>query len=103
LQCSHHLSPLDDGTFLTLREWLLHIKNSHDDLPDAETGGPGKWFSRLSLGFSKKLGNLKAAVALHVFHYNFCRIHSSIRCTPAMRANLTDHIRKLDDLFGEGA
>lgn len=59
-----------------------------------------KRFSRLSLGFSKKLTNLKAAVALHVFHYNFCRIHSSIRCTPAMRANLTDHIWKLDDLFG---
>ena len=59
-----------------------------------------KRFSRLSLGFSKKLGNLKAAVALHIFHYNFCRIHSSIRCTPAMRANLTDHIWKLDDLFG---
>jgi hypothetical protein len=59
-----------------------------------------KRLSRLSLGFSKKLGNLKAAVALHVFHYNFCRIHSSIRCTPAMRANLTDHIWKLKDLFG---
>ena len=51
------------------------------------------------LGFSKKLGNLKAAVALHVFHDNFCRIHSSIRCTPAMRPNLTDHIGKLDELF----
>jgi len=53
-----------------------------------------KRFSRLSLGFSKKLTNLKAAVALHVFHDNFCRIHSAIRCTPAMRANLTDHIWK---------
>jgi hypothetical protein len=42
----------------------------------------------------------EAAVALQVFHYNFCRIYSSIRCTPAMRANLTDHIWKLDDLFG---
>jgi hypothetical protein len=62
-----------------------------------------KRFSRLSLGFSKKLTNLRAAVALHVFRYNFCRIHSSIRCTPAMRANLTDRIWKLDDLFGDAA
>jgi hypothetical protein len=51
-----------------------------------------KRFTRLSLGFSKKLTNLKAAVALHVFHYNFCRVHSSIRCTPAMRAKLTERI-----------
>ncbi len=62
-----------------------------------------KRFARLSLGFSKKLRNLKAAVALHVLHYNFCRIHSSIRCTPATRARLTDRIWKLDDLFGESA
>ena len=34
-----------------------------------------KRFTRLSLGFSKKLENLAAAVALHVAHYNFCRVH----------------------------
>ena len=59
--------------------------------------------TRLSLGFSKKLDNLRAAVALHVFDYDFCRVHSSIRRTPAMRAKLTERIWTLGDLFGEAA
>ena len=45
-----------------------------------------KRFARLSLGFSNKLDNLRAAIALHVFHYNFCRIHGSLKSTPAMTA-----------------
>jgi IS1 family transposase len=58
-----------------------------------------KRFARLSLGFSKKLDNLAAAVALHVAHYNFCRVHSSLRMTPAMAAGVTDHIWELDELL----
>lgn len=45
-------------------------------------------FTRLTNGFSKKWENLRAAVALHLAHYNLCRIHSSIRMTPAMKADL---------------
>jgi len=56
-------------------------------------------FTRLSLGFSKKLENLAGAVALHVAHYNFCRVHSSLRVTPAMQAGLTDHVWELDELL----
>ncbi|HET6977215.1 MAG TPA: hypothetical protein VFI24_12885 [Pyrinomonadaceae bacterium] len=44
--------------------------------------------TRLTNGFSKKWENLKAAYALHFAHYNFCRIHSSIKCTPAMEVEL---------------
>jgi hypothetical protein len=55
------------------------------------------------VGLLKEAGQPRAALALHVFHYNFCRIHSSIRCMLAMRAPLTDRIWKLDDLFGEAA
>jgi hypothetical protein len=43
-------------------------------------------FTRLTNAFSKKLVNLKAALALHFAHYNFCRIHSTLRVTPAMAA-----------------
>jgi len=43
-------------------------------------------FTRLTNVFSKKFDNLKAAVALHFFHYNFMRMHKSLRCTPAMAA-----------------
>jgi IS1 family transposase len=49
-------------------------------------------FTRLTNAFSKKLDNLKAAVALHFAHYNFVRIHSSLRVTPAMEAGVTDRL-----------
>jgi IS1 family transposase len=46
-------------------------------------------FTRLTNAFSKKWANLRAALALHFAHYDLCRIHSSIRCTPAMAAGVT--------------
>lgn len=54
-------------------------------------------FTRLSLGFSKKLDNLRAAIALHTFHYNFCRIHGSLRMTPAIKAGVTNRLWSLED------
>ena len=55
--------------------------------------------TRLSLGFSKKLENLAAAVALHVAHYNFCRIHSSLKMTPAMAAGVINDLWTIEDLY----
>jgi len=55
-------------------------------------------FTRLTNAFSKKLSNLKAQVALHFAHYNFVRIHQTLRCSPGMAAGLTDHLWALDDL-----
>jgi transposase-like protein/IS1 family transposase len=57
-------------------------------------------FTRLTNAFSKKLLNLKAAVALHFAYYNFCRVHSSLRVTPAMEARLTDHVWTIAELLG---
>jgi IS1 family transposase len=48
-------------------------------------------FTRLALGFSKKLENLEAAIALYLAHYNFSRVHGSLKGTPAMRAGVTGH------------
>ena len=56
-------------------------------------------FTRLTNGFSKRLKNLRAAVALHFAHYNFCRIHSTIEVTPAMEAGLTDHVWSIEELL----
>ena len=56
-------------------------------------------FTRLTNAFSKKLVNLKAACALHFAHYNFCRVHSSLRVTPAMAAGVTSTIWKLEQLI----
>ena len=56
-------------------------------------------FTRLTNAFSKKIENLKAAVALHFAHYNFVRIHGSLRVTPAMAARVTDHLWSIHDLI----
>lgn len=56
-------------------------------------------FTRLTNGFSKKWENLKAMLALYFAYYNFCRIHSSIKCTPAMESGLTGHIWTLRELL----
>jgi len=55
-------------------------------------------FTRLTNGFSKKVENHGHAVALHFMHYNFCRVHKTLRVTPAMEAGLTDHVWSLDEL-----
>jgi hypothetical protein len=56
-------------------------------------------FTRLTNAFSKKLSHLKAAVALHFAYYNFCRVHSSLRVTPAMEAGLADHVWSIAELL----
>lgn len=56
-------------------------------------------FTRLTNGFSKKWENHNYALALHFAHYNFCRIHKTIRCTPAMEAGITKTIWELKDIL----
>lgn len=56
-------------------------------------------FTRLTNAFSKKLENLKAHVAMHFAWYNFARVHSTLRVTPAMEAGLTDHPWTLGELL----
>lgn len=55
--------------------------------------------TRLTNAFSKKWENLKAALALHFAYYNFCRIHKTIRCTPAMEAGIAKSVWELKDLL----
>ena len=55
-------------------------------------------FTRLCNGFSKKLENLKAALALHFAWYNLVRIHRTLRVTPAMAAGVTDRVWELAEL-----
>jgi IS1 family transposase len=55
-------------------------------------------FTRLTNAFSKKIENHEAAIALHFMHYNFCRVHKTLRVTPAMEAGLTDHIWDIEEL-----
>ena len=56
-------------------------------------------FTRLTNGFSKKIENHEAAIALHYMHYNFCRIHQTLRVTPAMEAGVSDHVWTLAEVI----
>jgi transposase-like protein/IS1 family transposase len=55
--------------------------------------------TRLTNAFSKKWENLEAAYALHFGYYNFCRVHKSLRVTPAMEQGITDHIWTIAELI----
>lgn len=57
-------------------------------------------FTRLTNGYSKKLENMKAAVALHFAHYNFVRVRETIRCTPAMGSGVVKQLWSVGDLVG---
>jgi IS1 family transposase len=56
-------------------------------------------FTRLTNGFSKKVGNHEAAIAVYFMHYNYCRIHQTLRITPAMAAGLTDHVWEIEEVI----
>ena len=56
-------------------------------------------FTRLTNGFSKKLENHEHALALYFMYYNFCRIHQTLRVTPAMEAGITDHVWSLEEII----
>jgi hypothetical protein len=55
-------------------------------------------FTRLTNAFSKKVENLRAAVSLHFAHYNFVRVHRTLRVTPAMEAGVSDRLWTLNEL-----
>jgi len=55
-------------------------------------------FTRLTNAFSKKMENHEHAVALHMMHYNFCRVHQTLRVTPAMAAGIADHVWEIGEI-----
>ena len=69
------------------------VEDAVGDSGIADLGVPGRHRQLASQqrAFSKKWENLKAALALHFAPYNFCRIHGSLRITPAMAAGITHH------------
>jgi IS1 family transposase len=56
-------------------------------------------FTRLTNAFSKKIENHIAALAIHYVYYNYCRIHQTLRITPAMAAGLSDHVWEVQELI----
>ncbi|HXM63990.1 MAG TPA: IS1 family transposase [Terriglobales bacterium] len=76
-----------------------HISTSYVERQNLTMRMQMRRFTRLTNAFSKKLENLKAACALHFAHYNFCRIHSSLRVTPAMAAGVALEVWPLQMLL----
>jgi IS1 family transposase len=75
------------------------ISTSYVERFNLTTRMQSRRFTRLTNGFSRKLVNHRAAIALYIAHYNLCRYHEAIRCTPAMALGVTDHIWSIEELI----
>ena len=75
-----------------------HISTSYIERVNLTMRMSMRRFTRLTNGFSKKVANLEAAFALFAMHYNFCRIHKTLRVTPAMAAGIADHPWEIEEL-----
>jgi IS1 family transposase len=78
------------------------ISTSHIERANLTVRMQLRRFTRLTNGFSKKLVNLQAAVSVFMAWYNFCRVHQTLRVTPAMEAGLTDHVWSVRELLAAG-
>ncbi len=76
-----------------------HVSTSYVERQNLTMRMSMRRFTRLTNAFSKKIDNLSHAVALHFMYYNFCRIHQSLRVTPAMEAGVTDHLWEIEDII----
>jgi len=75
-----------------------HISTSYVERQNLTMRMSMRRFTRLSNAFSKKVDNHMHAVALHFMHYNFGRIHKTLRVTPAMEAGVSDHVWSLEEI-----
>lgn len=75
-----------------------HISTSYVERQNLTMRMGMRRFTRLTNGFSKKIENHEYAVALHYMHYNFARIHKTLRITPAMAAGVSDHVWSIGDI-----
>lgn len=78
------------------------ISTSHVERQNLTMRMSMRRFTRLTNGFSKKWENLNYMLAIYFAYYNFCRVHKSLRCTPAMEAGLARSIWSLKDLLAKG-
>ena len=77
---------------------MKHVSTSFVERSNLSMRMGMRRFTRLTNGFSKKVENLRAAVSLHFAHYNFVRVHRTLRVTPAMEARVSDRLWSLDEL-----
>jgi IS1 family transposase len=83
---------------ITGRPNSKHISTSFVERQNLTMRMQMRRFTRLTNAFSKKVGNHMWALALHYMHYNFCRIHKSLRVTPTMEAGISDHVWSIEEV-----
>jgi IS1 family transposase len=76
-----------------------HVSTSYVERQNLTMRMSMRRFTRLTNGFSKKIDNHRHAVALYFFYYNFCRVHQTLRVTPAMEAGLTSHVWSIEEMI----
>jgi hypothetical protein len=77
-----------------------YISTSHVERQNLTMRMKMRRFTRLTNAFSKKLENHLWSVSLHFMHYNFCRVHQTLRVTPAMEAGVADHVWSIEEVVG---
>jgi hypothetical protein len=77
-----------------------HVSTSYVEQQNLNLRMGVRRFTRLTNAFSKKLDTHCHMVAIYHAYYNFCRVHQTLRVTPAMAAGLTDHVWSLEELVG---
>lgn len=75
-----------------------HVSTSYVERQNLTMRMHMRRFTRLTNGFSKKIENHCYAIALHFVYYNFCKIHKTLRTTPAMEAGLTKDLMEISDI-----
>jgi len=75
-----------------------HVSTSYVERQNLTMRMSMRRFTRLTNAFSKKIDNHRHAVALYFMYYNFCRVHTTLRITPAMEAGVSDHVWSIEEL-----
>lgn len=75
-----------------------HVSTSYVERQNLTMRMSMRRFTRLTNGFSKKFENHAHMVALHFMHYNFARVHKTLRITPAMAAGISDHVWSYEEI-----
>ena len=77
-----------------------HVSTSYAERQNLTMRMSMRRFTRLTNAFSKKLRNHEHAISLHCLYYNFCRVHQTLKTTPAIAAGVTDKRWTVGDLVG---